>query len=117
MGEETSLALGGSPRLARACAALGVVILAGCATATAGPVVFVGFAAPHILRRVVGPQVSRLLLPSALFGGVLVLLADVAGRLIMRPGELEMSIVIAVIGGPVLIAAMRRGPATQTAVT
>ena len=60
---------------------------------------------------------SRLLLPSALFGGVLVLLADVAGRLIMRPGELEMSIVIAVIGGPVLIAAMRRGPATQTAVT
>ncbi|WKK60876.1 iron ABC transporter permease [Corynebacterium sp. P3-F1] len=109
MGEETSLALGGSTRRARVLAALGVVVLAGTATATAGPVVFVGFAAPHILRRFLGPQVSRLLLPAALFGGVLVLLADIIGRLIMQPGELEMSIVIAVIGGPVLIAAVRRG--------
>lgn len=109
MGEETSLALGGSPRLARALAALGVVVLAGTATATAGPVAFVGFAAPHILRRFLGPQVSRLLVPAALFGGALVLCADIIGRLIMRPGELEMSIVIAVIGGPILIAAVRRG--------
>lgn len=116
MGEETSLALGGSPQLARVFAALGVVILAGCATATAGPVAFVGFAAPHIMRRVVGPQVSRLLLPSALFGGALVLIADVVGRLIMRPGEVEMSIVMAVIGGPVLIAAVRQGTTMQKAV-
>lgn len=109
LGEETSLALGGSPRLARACAALGVVLLAGCATAAAGPVAFVGFAAPHVMRRVVGPQVRALLLPTALFGGTMVLLADVAGRLILRPGELEMSVVLAFLGAPVLIAAVHRG--------
>ena len=68
------------------------------------------------MRRIVGPQVSRLLLPSALFGGALVLLADVVGRLIMRPGEVEMSIVMAVIGGPVLIAAVRQGSTMQKAV-
>ncbi|MDY5786471.1 iron ABC transporter permease [Corynebacterium sp.] len=109
MGEETSLALGGSPRLARALAALGVVVLAGSATAAAGPVVFVGFAAPHLLRPTLGPQVTRLLLPSALLGGIIVLLADIIGRVVARPGELEMSIVVALIGAPVLIAAVRRG--------
>lgn len=109
MGEETSLALGGSPRLARALAALGVVVLAGSATAAAGPVVFVGFAAPHLLRPALGPQVTRLLAPSALLGGTIVLLADVIGRVVARPGELEMSIVVALIGAPVLITAVHRG--------
>ncbi|WP_083428522.1 iron ABC transporter permease [Corynebacterium sp. NML140438] len=109
MGEETSLALGGSPRLARTLAALGIVVLAGSATAAAGPVVFVGFAAPHLLRPVLGPQVTRLVAPSALLGGTIVLLADIIGRVVARPGELEMSIVVALVGAPVLIAAVHRG--------
>ena len=109
MGRDTSLALGGSERRAHVGAAAGIVLLAGSATAAAGPVAFVGFAAPHIMRRLVGPQLTVLLVPAALFGGTIVLLADVLGRLVLSPGELEMSIVIAFIGAPLLIAAVHRG--------
>ena len=83
MGEESSLALGGSPTTARVGAALSVVVLAGSATAATGPIAFVGFAIPHIVRRVVGPSVATMLLPSALLGGCAVLAADIIGRLIV----------------------------------
>lgn len=116
MGEEASLALGGSPRTARALAAVGVVVLAGSATAAVGPVAFVGFAAPHLVRRVVGPQLTRMVVPTALLGAAMVLSADVVGRLVMRPGELEMSIVVALIGAPALIAAVNRGVGWKKAV-
>ena len=116
MGEETSRALGGSPTTARVLAAAAVVILAGSATAAVGPVVFVGFAAPHLIRFVVGPQLTRMLVPTALLGAVIVLAADVIGRLVIRPGELEMSIVVAVIGAPALIVAVNRGLGWRKAV-
>lgn len=109
MGEETSRALGSSPAVARRLAAAGVIILAGTATAATGPLAFVGFAAPHLMRRFCGPSVARLLAPTALLGANLVLLADVIGRVVMRPGELEMSIVLAIIGAPLLIYAVHRG--------
>ncbi|AKK12020.1 FecCD family ABC transporter permease [Corynebacterium uterequi] len=113
MGEETSLALGGSPAVARMCAALGVVVLAGTATAAAGPTAFVGFAAPHIMRRILGPSLSRSLVPTALCGGIIVLAADIVGRLVLQPGELEMSIVVSILGAPALIWAVHRGVGWQ----
>ena len=103
MGEESSLALGGSPTTARVGAALSVVVLAGSATAATGPIAFVGFAIPHIVRRVVGPSVATMILPSALLGGCAVLAADIIGRLIVGNSELEMSIVLAIVGAPFLI--------------
>jgi len=103
MGEEASLALGGSPTTARVGAALSVVVLAGSATAAMGPIAFVGFAIPHIVRRVVGPSVATMFLPSALLGGCAVLAADIIGRLIVGNSELEMSIVLAIVGSPFLI--------------
>jgi len=109
MGEESSLALGGSPTTARVGAALSVVVLAGSATAATGPIAFVGFAIPHIVRRVVGPSVATMLLPSALLGGCAVLAADIIGRLIVGNSELEMSIVLAVVGAPFLIWGAHRG--------
>ena len=109
MGEESSLALGGSPTTARVGAALSVVVLAGSATAATGPIAFVGFAIPHIVRRVVGPSVATLLLPSAILGGCSVLAADIIGRLIAGSSELEMSIVLAIVGAPFLIWGAHRG--------
>lgn len=109
MGEESSLALGGSPTTARVGAALSVVVLAGSATAATGPIAFVGFAIPHIVRRVVGPSVATMLLPSALLGGCAVLAADIIGRLIVGSSELEMSIVLAIVGAPFLISGAHRG--------
>ena len=109
MGEESSLALGGSPTTARVGAALSVVVLAGSATAATGPIAFVGFAIPHIVRRVVGPSVATMLLPSALLGGCAVLAADIIGRLIVGSSELEMAIVLAIVGAPFLIWGAHRG--------
>ena len=109
MGEESSLALGGSPTTARVGAALSVVVLAGSATAATGPIAFVGFAIPHIVRRVVGPSVATMLFPSALLGGCAVLAADIIGRLIVGSSELEMSIVLAIVGAPFLIWGAHRG--------
>lgn len=109
MGEESSLALGGSPTTARVGAALSVVVLAGSATAATGPIAFVGFAIPHIVRRVVGPSVAMMILPSALLGGCAVLAADIIGRLIVGNSELEMSIVLAIVGAPFLIWGAHRG--------
>lgn len=109
MGEESSLALGGSPTTARVGAALSVVVLAGSATAATGPIAFVGFAIPHIVRRVVGPSVATMISPSALLGGCAVLAADIIGRLIVGNSELEMSIVLAIVGAPFLIWGAHRG--------
>lgn len=108
MGEDTARALGGSPVRARLLAAAAVIILAGSATATVGLVTFVGFAVPHLLRPLTGPALTRLLLPTALVGGAVVLLADIVGRFVLQPNELEMSIVLAIVGAPVMILAVRR---------
>ena len=109
MGEESSVALGGSPTLARRGAALSIVVLAGCATAATGPIAFVGFAIPHLLRRFTGPEVTAMVAPAALLGGCSVLVADILGRLSAGPSELEMSIVLAFVGAPFLIWAVHRG--------
>ncbi|KQB84962.1 FecCD family ABC transporter permease [Corynebacterium oculi] len=108
MGEEASTALGAAPERIRLGAMAVVVILAGTATAAVGPVVFVGFAAPHIVRTLLGPSLASTLLPTALVGGALTLAADIIGRLVMRPGEIEMSIVMAGVGAPMIIWAVRR---------
>lgn len=108
LGEEASVALGSSPTRVRLLAVLAVVLLAGAATAAVGPLVFVGFAAPHLVRVFTGPELRRMLLPTALVGAAVALAADIVGRVVMRPGELEMSIVMAVVGAPIVIWAVRR---------
>ena len=107
MGEETAQSLGTSPERARSLAALAVIVLAGTATATVGLVTFVGFAVPHIVRRFTGPALSRMLAPTALAGAATVLFADIVGRFVLQPNELEMAIVLAIVGAPLMIAAVR----------
>ncbi|WGK61805.1 iron chelate uptake ABC transporter family permease subunit [Halopseudomonas sp. SMJS2] len=81
------------------CTALGV----GAAVAAAGMIGFVGLVVPHLMRLLVGPD-HRLLLPaSALAGGALLLLADLAARLIVAPAEMPIGIVTALIGAPFFI--------------
>lgn len=84
------------------------MILAGAATAVAGPIGFVGLIVPHLCRLLVGPD-HRVLLPfSAVVGSCLLLAGDVVGRLIARPAEIEVGIVTALIGAPVFIWIVRR---------
>jgi len=80
------------------------VLLCGGATAIAGPIVFLGLLVPHALRPLVGGSYGRLLALGIPYGAVLLLLADIVGRVIALPGEVQAGIVVAIIGAPMLIA-------------
>lgn len=108
LGNEVGRALGANPRTTIVLAAVAVMLLAGGATAAAGPLAFVGLAAPHAARAIVGPDYRWLVPYSAVLGAVILLGADVAGRLIATPAELQSGIMTAIIGGPVFIAIARR---------
>lgn len=100
LGEETA-ALSGLPmaRL-RAAAVAGSALLTGASVAIAGIIGFVGLAAPHLVRAGAGNEPGRTLLPSALMGAVLVVLADLIGRMIPTEAELKLGVVTALFGAP-----------------
>ena len=84
------------------------MLITGAAVAAAGPIAFVGLAMPHIVRAIVGPD-YRWVLPYSLLGGAILLTgADIVGRVIARPGEVQVGIVTALIGAPFLIYLARR---------
>lgn len=85
-----------------------LVVLAGAATAAAGPIAFLGLAVPHLVRRLAGTD-HRVVLPlAALAGPVLLLAADVLGRVVAPPGEVQAGVVTAVVGAPLFVALVRR---------
>ncbi|GAA0924511.1 iron ABC transporter permease [Nonomuraea longicatena] len=108
LGEETSAALGGNPALTRSGGLLAAVLLSAAATAAVGPIAFVGLAVPHIVRALAGVDARAQLLFAALVGPTLLLAADVAGRLVLRPQELMVGVVTAFVGAPALLLAVRR---------
>jgi len=103
LGDDAAVALGGRPALTRAIAIVAIVLLCGSATAACGPIVFVGLMVPQIAARITGPDLRWLLPYSALLAPVLLLGADIVGRVVARPSELEVGVVTAVIGGPVFL--------------
>lgn len=107
LGEEAAAAIGANITRTRSLVVLGAAACTGGATAVAGIIGFVGIAAPHFVRAVAGPDPARLLLPSALAGGVMLVCADIAVRLLPTDTELKLGVAAALIGGPVfaLIAA------------
>ena len=113
LGEDVARALGQRVALSRALAAVGIVCCAGGAVAVAGPIGFVGLTVPHAARALVGPDYRWVLPYSMLMGPILLLVADVIGRVLVRPGELQVGIVMAAIGAPVFIALIRRGRLVQ----
>ena len=84
------------------------MLLCGSATALAGPIVFVGLVVPHLVRPFTGPDYRWILGIRRHLGPALLLAADIIGRLIVRPAELEAGIVVAFIGAPVMIALVRK---------
>lgn len=108
LGDDLARGLGQNLVAARVVCAVAVVLLCGSATAMAGPIVFVGLAVPHIARRFTGPDYRWILLYSAVLGPVLLLAADVLGRVIGGSGEIEAGLVVAFLGAPMLIALVRR---------
>jgi iron complex transport system permease protein len=108
LGDEAGRALGADLGPTRLWSALSVVLLCGAATALIGPVAFVGLTVPHVARAICGPDERWVFPYSLLSGAVLVLLADIVGRLVVRPGELEVGIVCALVGGPFFVLLVRR---------
>ncbi|MBW1637534.1 iron chelate uptake ABC transporter family permease subunit [Microbacterium resistens] len=108
LGDDVARGLGVGVGASRLTAVLAVVLLCGTATALAGPIGFVGLAVPHAVRFLVGADYRWLVPLSASAGAVFLLVCDVAGRLLARPGVLEVGIVTGVIGAPVFIALLRR---------
>ncbi|MFX4291027.1 FecCD family ABC transporter permease [Streptomyces bohaiensis] len=108
LGDELAAGLGERVARARALAALGAVVLCGTCTAAAGPIGFVGLVVPHMCRLLVGPD-HRWLLPfSALTGASLLTAADVVGRIVARPAEVDVGIITALIGAPFFLYIVRR---------
>ncbi|MCR2800722.1 iron ABC transporter permease [Microbacterium sp. zg-Y818] len=108
LGDELAAGLGENVARTRLIAAAGAIVLCGAATAIAGPIAFVGLVIPHLCRLLVGTDHRWLLPVSALAGASLLVAADVVGRVIARPSELEVGILTAVIGAPVFIWIVRR---------
>ncbi|HEV6953642.1 MAG TPA: iron ABC transporter permease [Promicromonospora sp.] len=107
LGDDVATALGQRVGTTRALASVAIVLLAGTATSLAGPVALVGLVVPHAARRLVGTDYRWIMGIGALLGPVMLLTADVLGRLVLPRSELEAGVVAALLGAPVLVAVAR----------
>ncbi|GGY09020.1 FecCD family ABC transporter permease [Streptomyces djakartensis] len=113
MGDDTAKALGANLNRTRALSMLAATVLCGAATAACGPIVFVGLMVPHVVRSFTGPDLRWILPYAAILSPVLLLGADVIGRIVARPAELQVGIITAILGGPVFIFLVRRRRTAQ----
>lgn len=108
LGEDVARALGQNVALTRAVGIAAITLLSGAAVAVCGALAFVGLIVPHLIRPLAGPDHRWLLPYSGLAGASALLLADVIGRVVAHPGELEVGVVLALVGAPFFIALVRR---------
>jgi iron complex transport system permease protein len=104
LGDATAFHLGVNVAWIRLIALIALSILAGGAVSTVGSIAFIGLAAPHIARFIFGPSHRKLVMHSAIIGGLIVVVADTLSRTIAQPNELPIGLATALLGAPVLIA-------------
>lgn len=109
LGDDIARGLGQRVGLVRGVTALGIVLLCGGATALAGPIGFVGLVIPHAVRFLTGPDYRWILPFSLVLAPVLLLSADILGRVVLLPGEVPAGIMTALVGAPVFVWLVRRG--------
>jgi iron complex transport system permease protein len=107
LGEQMATGLGHNPKMTRLYTLLIVAALVGAATSAAGPIAFVGLVVPFVARAFVGSDVRRTLWLSLLIGPILVVFADICSRLVVKPYELPIGVITALIGAPVLVMVVR----------
>ncbi|MBM7605131.1 iron complex transport system permease protein [Metabacillus crassostreae] len=103
LGDEVATGLGVRTGTLRLIAAFAGVLLCGVATALAGPIGFIGLLATHVIRLLIGPDIRYIIPMSALLGAIILTISDVFGRILGSPGELEVGVVTAFVGAPILI--------------
>jgi iron complex transport system permease protein len=107
LGDDIAKGLGVRTEWIKGLASVATVLLAGGAVAVAGPVGFVGLVIPHAVRFLVGVDYRWILPYSALAGAIFLIIADIAARLVIRPVELPVGVMTALIGGPFFIYLVR----------
>lgn len=108
-GDDIATGLGQNTVLLKIALSLLIVGLAGICVSIAGNIGFIGLIVPHMVRALVGNQHQWLLPLSAIWGATLLLLADVAGRMILAPQEIPIGVMTALIGAPFFIFLARKG--------
>jgi iron complex transport system permease protein len=114
LGEDLAKSMGGNVVRTQVLSLIAVTLLAGAATAGAGPIGFVGLMVPHAVRRFTGPDWRWILAYAVVAAPALLLAADIVGRVVIRPAELPAGIVTAFLGAPVLIYLVRKRGADKT---
>ena len=108
LGDDVAAAMGVSVRRSRLVGLSAVALLTAAAVAACGPIAFIGLLAGHLARAVTGPRWTVAVLAGALVGSLVLLGADVLGRVAAGPGELQVGVVAGVLGAPLLIWVVRR---------
>jgi iron complex transport system permease protein len=113
LGEDHARALGTSVRRTRVLSIVAITLLCGSATAVCGPIGFVGLMIPHAVRAFTGPDPRWMLPYCALFAPTLLLVADVIGRVVVAPSEIQADIVTSFIGGLIFVHLVRQRKVAQ----
>lgn len=100
LGDDVARGLGVNIALSRTVGILAITLLAGAATAACGPIAFLGLMVAHVARYLTGPDYRWLVPYAGLLGAIVLLVCDIVGRLVVRPGELDAGVVVALLGAP-----------------
>ncbi|TDD38187.1 iron ABC transporter permease [Actinomadura sp. KC06] len=109
LGDDVARGLGVNIALTRTVGIAAITLLAGAATAACGPIAFLGLMVAHVARYLTGPDYRWLVPYAGLLGAVVLLVCDIVGRVVVRPGELDAGIVVALLGAPFFAALVWRG--------
>lgn len=108
LGDKNTKSLGFNPNVLRVVVSVVAVLLAGVSTAYVGIIGFIGLVVPHIGRMIMGSDHKVLLPFSAIFGSLILLIADTVGRCVISPYEIPVGIIMTVIGGPFFLYLLRK---------
>jgi iron complex transport system permease protein len=115
LGEEAAQSLGVNVTRTRLIVVTGIAFGIGGAVSVAGTIGFIGLIAPHLVRPLIGQDPARLLVPSALVGAVLLMVADVVVRVIPSTNDIKVGVLTAIIGVPFFLYLIVRERRTLTA--
>ncbi|MGP4100858.1 FecCD family ABC transporter permease [Nonomuraea sp. KM90] len=114
LGDDVARGLGVNTALSRTAGIAAITVLAGAATAACGPIAFLGLMVAHVARYLTGPDYRWLVPYAGLLGAVVLLACDIVGRVVIRPGELQAGVVVALTGAPFFAALVWRGKFRKT---
>ncbi|MEV4172793.1 iron ABC transporter permease [Nonomuraea sp. NPDC049709] len=114
LGDDVARSLGVNTALSRTAGIAAITVLAGAATAACGPIAFLGLMVAHVARYLTGPDYRWLVPYAGLLGAVVLLACDIVGRVVIRPGELQAGVVVALAGAPFFAALVWRGKFRKT---